>query len=176
MMSPAFNYFKNEEQYDMLADGYKKLFEYELENIKQGDYEIVLTDNMFMQMLKKMHYSRERTHSCGVGRNMIVIDTNGDIYPCQRFVGENDFLLGNIYNIENLENIKQLNYNTINNECYSCWARNLCNGGCAHQNFKYGKKTNSHDELYCNYYRKICEAIIDVYLSLDHTEIKKILG
>jgi uncharacterized protein len=75
----------------------------------------------------------KRHSGCGAGVEYLVVTPTGDIYPCHQFVGENEFLMGNIYNAQLNGEIKQrfINNRLRNKEdCLRCWARYFCGGGC----------------------------------------------
>jgi len=75
----------------------------------------------------------KRHSGCGAGVEYLVVTPAGDIYPCHQFVGENEFLMGNIYNDQLNGEIKQrfINNRLWNKEdCLRCWARYFCGGGC----------------------------------------------
>jgi uncharacterized protein len=75
----------------------------------------------------------KRQSGCGAGVEYLVITPQGDIYPCHQFVGEDEFLMGNIYEAELSEDIKQIftqNRLQDKEECMRCWARYFCGGGC----------------------------------------------
>lgn len=92
---------------------------------------------------------------------------DGSVYPCNRFAGENGFLLGNIMESK-LEDIlekeprkKLLNRSKENlSPCNTCESNNMCRGGCAHHAYAfYGDIMNP--DYYCkafftafNYYKK----------------------
>lgn len=89
------------------------------------------------------------------------ISTNGDIYPCTRFIGHKDFRYGNINENFDLDNLKQ---SPIRNlfferhkglpECKDCKYKALCNSGCPNASFAfYG--TIFHKDPYCNGYKKL---------------------
>ncbi len=176
MLSPAFNYFEDESSFNKLAEGYTDLFSYELRNIKNSCFLEVRQNKMFMQLFKRIHFSKKIDHSCGIGRNLFAIDVDGSIYPCQRFVGEYDFRLGNINDITDLSELKKVDYDTRNEKCEVCWARNLCLGGCSHENYLATGSMNSHATGYCNYFKKIALAMVDCYLSITQEELKELLS
>ncbi len=73
-------------------------------------------------------------------KSFIGLATNGDIYPCGKFVDERDFLYGNINEDKTLEEI--LDNNIRNqflirhdkgiNECKNCRYLSMCSSGCPH--------------------------------------------
>ncbi len=70
---------------------------------------------------------------CGVGRNTNAVDTDGVIFPCHRYVGMDNYKIGDIYNGLDKEAImnyyRQAHY-TAKPKCSGCWARRLCGGLC----------------------------------------------
>ncbi len=49
----------------------------------------------------------KRISGCGAGHEYIAVTPDGDIYPCHQFVGNKDFLMGDIYN--GMHNKKMVN-------------------------------------------------------------------
>ena len=80
---------------------------------------------------------------CGAGRNTISVSTNGDIYPCSKFLGYEEFdnpalKLGNIFEgITNIDLRSKMSGLTDNSfpGCSSCAEINACIGGCPADNF-----------------------------------------
>jgi len=95
----------------------------------------------------------KRISACGAGHEYVAISPQGDIYPCHQFVGNKDFLLGNVYQGEVSREVGKLfqDANVLNKkECMDCWARFYCSGGC--------HSSNWHDtgDFY-KVYKKGCE-------------------
>jgi len=72
--------------------------------------------------------------SCGVNRNTAVVDTKGNIYPCHRYEGMENYIVGNVFTGMDYE--KTVGYYLKVNgnataRCHSCWIRDYCAGGCA---------------------------------------------
>ena len=40
---------------------------------------------------------QKRLSGCGSGTEYLAVTPWGDLYPCHQFVGEEDFLMGNVY-------------------------------------------------------------------------------
>lgn len=170
-MSPAFNLFSAGE-YDMLADAYIHFYLNFENRIKEKKYSEVKNNRMFMQELTAIHNSKTRGVACGVAQNLYAIDVNGEIYPCQRFVGCEEFVLSSVFQDDSrqkefLSNISIDNYT----ECHHCWIRNLCVGGCPHDNFSSTGDINSPYEPFCKYKKKIITSVINIYLRLSDEEI-----
>ena len=80
----------------------------------------------------------KRVKGCGAGSEYLAITPEGDIYPCHQFVGQKDFLMGNIFeNTFNAEISKKFASITLNSreKCVNCWAKYYCSGGCSAANF-----------------------------------------
>lgn len=175
-LSPAFNLLTVEE-YDIMADAFVDFYLNFEKRIKEKKYEEVKKNVMFMQELSFIHGSNIRITACGAGNNLYAISTNGDIYPCQRFVGSKEAILGNVFEGDDKQRdlLKKV---TIDNfkKCSDCWIRNLCVGGCIHNNFSLSGDINSPYEPLCEYRKKITAESINIYLRLSDEEIHGLFG
>lgn len=80
----------------------------------------------------------KRISACGAGHEYVAISPQGDIYPCHQFVGDKDFMMGNVYKGEVSKVIGTTfqHANVLNKkECMDCWARFYCSGGCHASNW-----------------------------------------
>lgn len=110
-------------------------------------------------------------HSCGAGNEMIGIDVNGDVYPCEEMIGDPYFKLFNIDEDYSLKDIhsndiyKQVsNHKVINiDDCANCIWRNLCTGGCPKKSYNKYQNLNSKSDM-CLYYKQIFKLLADVIL------------
>ena len=76
----------------------------------------------------------KRVSGCGVGTEYIAVTPEGDIYPCHQFVGDKDFLMGNLIDGIKNPNVRKLfvECNVYSHEeCDDCFARLYCSGGCS---------------------------------------------
>ena len=87
--------------------------------------------NKTINNAKNMHTTMGVT--CGIGRNTNAVDSDGNIFPCHRYVGMDKYILGNVFDGLNYEKTmgryQEYNNNAIE-MCSKCWAKNLCGGGC----------------------------------------------
>lgn len=173
-LSPAFNLL-NVKEYDIMADSFVDFYLNFEKRIKEKKYEEVKNNIMFMRQLGDIHNSRVRTTACGAGNNMYAIDINGDIYPCQRFVGNKEASLGNVFE-DDYRQKDFLERTTVDNfgKCNDCWIKNLCVGGCVHTNFSLTGDINVPYEPHCEYKRKIVAEAIKIYLRLSDEEIDEL--
>ncbi len=120
-----------EEDLPIVLDQYEKLAELMIQRDKEGK---PFTFYHYMIDLKGGPCIYKRISGCGSGTEYMAVTPWGDLYPCHQFVGEEKFLLGNIF--DGVKNTAiQEDFASCNvyarEECRNCWARLYCSGGCA---------------------------------------------
>ncbi len=70
---------------------------------------------------------------CGVGRNTNAVDVDGNIFPCHRYVGLENYIVGNVWTgmdeKRTADYYRQLIRSNMTH-CAACWARTKCGGPC----------------------------------------------
>ncbi len=105
---------------------------------------------------------------CGAGRNQVAVDWKGNIYPCHRFIGMEQFILGHVENVRDyrqltmhnryLKDLWNRNVNSIP-KCKDCPWKSFCGGGCAVATWmKYSSFFRESDA--CAYYSYLSECLI----------------
>jgi len=105
----------------------------------------------------------KRQSGCGAGVEYLVVTPEGDIYPCHQFVGDNQFLMGNIYGSElNGEISQKFIKNRLGDkeECRRCWTRNFCGGGCHANAYHTSGDMSQPAHVSCAMHRKRIEGAI----------------
>ncbi len=76
----------------------------------------------------------KRLSGCGSGTEYMAVTPTGQLYPCHQFVGNTDFLLGDVWQgvtrQDTVNKFKQCNV-YAKPKCRDCFARFYCSGGCA---------------------------------------------
>ncbi len=83
--------------------------------------------------IRQTRVVRERlAHYCGAGRTYFALSQDGAFYPCHRFVGLDEYRMGDIETGMDLSLQRKILDLTVDNRpgCRDCWARYLCGGGC----------------------------------------------
>ena len=105
----------------------------------------------------------KRISGCGVGTEYMAVTPGGDLYPCHQFVGDDKFLIGNIYDgvthPEVLTQFEQCNVYS-HKECKDCFAKLYCSGGCAANAYHTTGSVNGVYEFGCELHRKRIECAI----------------
>ena len=105
----------------------------------------------------------QRRRGGGAGCEYVAITPDGDIYPCHQFVGNDEFLLGNLYEgtfrRELSKKFAGLNIYT-REKCKDCWARFYCSGGCSASNLAVNGDIKIPHEVGCALERKRLECAI----------------
>ncbi len=120
-----------DEDMKIVCEQYEKLAELMLERARVGK---PFTFYHYMIDLKGGPCIYKRISGCGSGTEYMAVTPWGDLYPCHQFVGEEKYLLGNIYdgvtNTTAQEEFRGCNV-YAREECRDCWARLYCSGGCS---------------------------------------------
>jgi uncharacterized protein len=101
--------------------------------------------------------------ACGAGRNFFAAGPDGSVYPCFRFVGIEDYRLGDLSTGIKKEAVERFALGpgrpySKRKECRRCWAAPLCDGPCFAGAELIGK--GSPPPGFCEMTRTDCEAAL----------------
>ncbi len=105
----------------------------------------------------------KRIASCGAGFEYLAVSPEGKLYPCHQFVGQDEFVMGDIYNgIENNEMVRKFKNNNIltKEKCKDCWAKLFCSGGCFANAFYSNGDIDEPNEIACTLQKKRIECAV----------------
>ena len=106
----------------------------------------------------------KRVAGCGVATEYLAVTPTGDLYPCHQFVGDDDMIVGNIYEgitrPETVAIFKDGNNIYTRDKCRDCWARLYCAGGCAANNYHSNGDINKVYGFGCMLHRKRIECAL----------------
>jgi len=164
--SPKEEYAIRMEDIPQILEEYDKLaFEY-LKRKKEGrGFQFF----HFMLDLKQGPCVAKRLSGCGSGTEYLAVTPWGDLYPCHQFVGQEQFLLGNvkegITNFAVRDEFKLCNV-YAKKKCRECFARFYCSGGCAANSYQFHGTITDAYEIGCEMEKKRVECAIMIQAAL----------
>ncbi|MCI6504775.1 MAG: thioether cross-link-forming SCIFF peptide maturase [Ruminococcus sp.] len=105
----------------------------------------------------------KRISGCGVGTDYMAVTPWGDLYPCHQFVGDEKFLLGNVFDgVKNADIVNEFKLcNVYSREaCQDCFAKLYCSGGCSANAYHTTGKITGTCDMSCELHRKRVENAI----------------
>ena len=111
----------------------------------------------------------KRLSGCGSGCEYLAVTPWGDFYPCHQFVGNEDFLMGNVDDGITRTDIRDMfkNSNVYSKEkCKNCFAKFYCSGGCAANSYNFHGNINDAYDIGCDLQRKRIECAIMIKAAL----------
>ena len=118
----------------------------------------------------------KRLSGCGSGTEYLAVTPWGDFYPCHQFVGEEAFLMGNVFDglkaSELQEEFKGCNV-YAEEKCRNCFAKFYCSGGCAANAYKFHGSINDAYDVGCELQRKRIECAVMIKAALAEEDEKE---
>lgn len=155
-----------EEDLPILYEQYEKLAYEMLQHYKQGK---PLTFYHYMIDLNHGPCIYKRIAGCGSGTEYFAVTPWGDLYPCHQFVGDDSYLMGNIWdgvtNTSVQDKFRSCNVYS-RPECDDCWARLYCSGGCAANAYHASGDIKGVYEYGCKLFRKRMECAIMLQIAM----------
>ena len=112
----------------------------------------------------------KRLSGCGSGCEYLAVTPWGDFYPCHQFVGNEDFLMGNVDDGIVRPDIRDMfkNSNVYSKEkCKNCFAKFYCSGGCAANSYNFHGNINDAYDVGCELQKKRIECAICLLYTSD---------
>lgn len=116
--------------------------------------------NLIKYVRLTMSSKSPKLYACGAFRSYLGASSDGELYPCHRFVGHDEFHLGNVDGGLKSEMQKKFLRNAwIENmpKCKKCWARYLCGGSCYHDSLVATGDIYKPNPDYCKFQKRIIE-------------------
>ncbi len=115
----------------------------------------------------------KRLSGCGSGTEYLAVTPWGDLYPCHQFVGQEEFLLGNvddgITNTAVRDEFKACNV-YAKEACRDCFARFYCSGGCAANAWNFSGSITGAYDIGCEMQKKRIECALMIQAALSDGE------
>lgn len=111
----------------------------------------------------------KRLSGCGSGCEYLAVTPWGDFYPCHQFVGNEEFIMGNvdegITRTDIRDEFKACNVYS-KDKCKKCFAKFFCSGGCAANSYNFHGNINDAYDIGCEMQRKRVECAIMIKAAL----------
>lgn len=171
--SPEEEYAIREEDLPVILEQYDQLAAEYIRRKKEGRG---FNFFHFMLDLKAGPCVAKRLSGCGSGTEYLAVTPWGDFYPCHQFVGQEEFLLGNvdvgIVNTPVRDEFKLCNV-YAKEACRDCFARFYCSGGCAANSYHFHGQITDAYEIGCVMQKKRIECAIMIKAALADMEEDK---
>ncbi len=160
-------YALREEDIPELLEEYDKLAAEMIKRHKEGkDFNFF----HFMIDLEGGPCVYKRLSGCGSGTEYLAVTPWGDFYPCHQFVGNEDFLMGNvddgIVRTDIRDEFKECNVYS-KEKCRNCFAKFYCSGGCAANSYNFHGNIHDAYDIGCELQKKRIECAIMLKYALN---------
>lgn len=107
----------------------------------------------------------KRLVGCNAGDEYLAVSPNGNIYPCHRFDGLPEYVIGNVNDGSFDDRLPRL-FNSVNltkkEKCNECWAKYHCSGGCAANSIFFAGGITKPYEISCELMKKRVECALAI--------------
>lgn len=147
------------------------MYDYSLEKMKRQFYEDTFND-VFVRMLIVFNSNVYIDSYCDAGLKQFTVNFNGNIYPCQGFLDNENYILGNANDIipkikENSINILNKFFKSNNKVCQKCGNKRFCQFCISFADESY------IDSERCRYVHELCDQSIDAFLDVMISDNKR---
>lgn len=163
---PQLDYSIKEEDLPTVFKEYEHLANVIIEKKKKGK---CFNFFHFMLDLNQGPCAIKRLRGCSCGNEYVAITPLGEIFPCHQFVGNDEWIMGNVLNGTFDRKMKN-RFAAANvyskTECKNCWAKFYCSGGCNANNNKYEGDILKPHNIACQLEQKRLECAIMIQAAL----------
>ncbi len=159
-------YAIRKEDLPQIMEEYDKLAKIMIEREKQGKG---FNFFHFMIDLDGGPCISKRLSGCGSGTEYLSVTPWGDFYPCHQFVGQEEFLMGNVdEGITKPEIADEFRGCSVysKEKCKACFAKFYCSGGCMANAYNFHGTIHDAYDIGCEMQRKRVECAIMIKAAL----------
>ncbi len=157
---PSEPYALREEDVPELLEEYDKLAQEMVRRDRAGEH---FNFFHFMIDLEGGPCAAKRLSGCGSGTEYLAVTPWGDLYPCHQFVGQEEFLMGNVWdgvtNTKLRDEFRQCSVYS-KDQCSDCFAKFYCSGGCAANSWNFSHSITGAYDIGCELMRKRVECAV----------------
>lgn len=132
--------------------------------------ELMKKEYLYDSILQLLHHSKLH-FLCKAGLEYVAVSCGGDVYPCHRFGGLDDFKLGSVFTNKLNRDIYYKPPRTYIEQCAGCFAKYHCAGGCKYMNCVYGGSISEPSQDFCQLKRRELEFAAYIYSRLNQDDL-----
>jgi len=157
---------------DAFKEGYDRLGEFLVTQTLEGHsiFLEVLTNHsdFFIRLLVRLLLSSRSIYRCRAPGALLAVTAEGDIYPCQDFLGRPELRIGDVFNGVNKDKQRLLMDLRVDQKpgCRECWARYLCGGGCYAAALLANGNVSQPDEVKCDLIKHLIQLSMQMIVEL----------
>ncbi len=179
---PQSEFFMSDSEFEIFAEELSDIVSRNLSQLSLGSK----TAGVYpvFSVLRLLLTKTKAIHVCSAGREYIAVTADGDVYPCHKFVGIDEFKMGNVHD-EDFPGERYVKIRSIfdnhsvytSEECSSCWARFFCGGDCAARSYINTGNLFRPTKRRCILVKSILEAILPEIAEIfqDKTRVQNLL-
>ena len=154
-VNPEKDYQLDAESFRNFSREYQRVVEEGCRNVLKGQSETFNSKQMSIAFSHVGQYDKQYPFTCGAGWSIVAFGADGNIYPCQRFVGSEKYIIGNVSDGLAREKIVSFfrSFLKASESCSECWAYAICKGRCFMQKATGDGGFKQIDKEICDIYR-----------------------
>ena len=124
----------------------------------------------FRHTMDQTHRATRNLTQCGAGTGYLAVSADGKIYPCHRFVGREEYVMGDVSEGILKQDIGEMfssNHVNAKSKCLDCWARYICGGGCHAYAIEYNNDISVPYDIECELMKHRIELGAYIYAELE---------
>ena len=174
---PDSEFFMDDDDYAMYINELANIHASNINRLANGENVKPIS---FISLILMLIITKTRwIYRCAAGRGLITITADGDVYPCEKYIGVNEFNMGNVHSDDFpdkrfkklIEMFFAINIYT-SPDCNTCWARFLCGGVCHWQSYITHGDMSRPTERRCMETKTILEALLPEIADIFSDEVK----
>lgn len=171
---PGTEYSFTKENVQHLLDNYTNFYVRLSEGALNGDFSLFnfLKEDLSMKFFEMYYYRKRLFKRCPWGEQL-VINRDGDVFPCLYLINNKDFLMGSIYS-EKREGLYPSFQELLvfkRPGCKDCWARFLCGGTCFYGSYVKTGDIAEREEVECMISKHCAAKTIEMIAKLQEAHI-----
>lgn len=164
--SYSFTFDHDEASIELSEEFTQKMIQLSDKVFAEGGEDELRRFRFFDEIFDHMDQQKGVRHYCGSGQTFLMIDSKNRVFTCPWDVGQSDLQVGE--GSELSERLLEPYQGSLieKNNCQTCWAKNLCGGGCMYIHKNRTGSKNKPDPIFCDRQRSlISQALMYYYQS-----------